>query len=499
MRKKVVIVGGGTAGWMTANLMARRWADRDFDIQLLESPEIGIIGVGEGSTPQLKAFFDTIGVQESEWMPQCNATYKVGIAFNGWSTKTGFEHYFHPFPAQADLQNYPAFINNCQLRRQGIDVHAHPDRYFVPSLLAKQGLGPIANDSFPFPVRYGYHFDSQLLGQFLRSVATSRGVRHFEAQVAEVARNEVGDIACLKLLDGGSVAADFFVDCTGFRGMLLQQAMQVPFHSFADNLFNDAAVVMPTAQRANPHAQTTSTALKHGWAWHIPLTQRVGNGYVYSSAHCTADAAETELRERLGLLDSPVMARHLRMRVGRVASTWSGNCLAVGLSQGFIEPLEATALHLVLETAEGFINCYERGGFSNKHRDELNQSIAQRFDGIRDYIVCHYRVSSRNDTEYWRANGSHEQLSDSLRALLSVWLNREDLSAEIERLNIGAYYNTISWHCLLAGYGIFPNAPYRSPGNSREVGCDMRMIDDFVARCALNFKPHSEQLSGLRR
>jgi 2-polyprenyl-6-methoxyphenol hydroxylase-like FAD-dependent oxidoreductase len=499
MRKKIVIVGGGTAGWMTANLMARHWADRDFDIELLESREIGIIGVGEGSTPQLKAFFDAIGVKESEWMPQCNATYKVGITFNGWSTKTGFEHYFHPFPAQADLQNYPAFIHNCQLRRQGIDVHAHPDRYFVPSLLARDGLGPIANHSFPFPVRYGYHFDSQLLGQFLRGVATSRGVRYIEAQVVEVMRNEVGDIACLKLLDGASVTADFFVDCTGFRGMLLQQAMQVPFHSFAGNLFNDAAVVMPTPQRANPSSQTTSTALRHGWAWDIPLTHRIGNGYVYSSAYCAPDAAETELRERLGLLDSPVVARHLKMRVGRVVSTWSGNCLAVGLSQGFIEPLEATALHVVLETVEGFISCYERGGFTDKHRDELNLSIARRFDCIRDYIVCHYRVSTRRDTEYWRANSSHEQLSDSLRALLSVWLNREDLSAEIERQNIGAYYNTISWHCLLAGYGIFPNAPYRSPGDSREAGCDMHMIDDFVARCALNFKPHSEQLSGLRR
>jgi 2-polyprenyl-6-methoxyphenol hydroxylase-like FAD-dependent oxidoreductase len=497
MRKTILIVGGGTAGWMAANLMAKRWSERGFDIRLLESREIGIIGVGEGSTPQLKAFFDAIDVTESDWMPQCKATYKVGITFRNWSTKPGFDHYFHPFPAQADVQNYPAFLYHCQLRRLGIDVHAHPNRFFLPSLLAAQSLGPIPNHNFPFPVRYGYHFDAQLLGQYLRGVATRRGVRHIEGQVTEVLLTEAGDVASLRLGSGEQLSADFFLDCTGFRSLLLQQAMKVPFNSFADNLYNDAAVVMPTPQSGNPNSQTLSTALKYGWAWDIPLTHRVGNGYVYSSAHCTADAAETELRATLGQLGGEVPARHLRMKVGRVESVWHRNCLSVGLSQGFIEPLEATALHVVLETIEGFIRCYERGGFSAQFSDELNLVIGRRMEGIRDYIVCHYRVSSRGDTDYWRANTSHEQLSDSLRSLLATWLAREDLSAEIERQQISEYYNTISWHCLLAGYGVFPNQTYRAPTGPQENRYDLRLIDDFVARCGLNFPPHAEQLSHL--
>lgn len=496
--RHIMIVGGGTAGWMAANLMAVRWADRDVRISLLESPEIGIIGVGEGSTPQLKAFFDSIGVAESDWMPRCNATYKVGISFHGWSSKPGFDSYFHPFPAETDTKNYQAFVYHCYLRRQGIDVPAHPDAYFVPARLAAERRGPVPDYRFPFPVLYGYHFDSQLLGRFLRDVATRRGVRHVEAKVTAVRRNEAGDLSAVTLADGSEVEADFFIDSTGFRSLLLQETLGVPFASFADNLFNDAAVVLPTPQGDSPACQTISTAMRNGWAWDIPLTNRVGNGYVYSSSYCSADDAETELRTKLGLLDSNVEARHLKMKVGQVERHWHGNCVAVGLAQGFIEPLEATALHIVQETVEGFIRHYERGGFTDRYREDFNQSIAARFEGVRDYIVCHYRANSREDTDYWRDNARNEHLSDSLRGLLQTWLGREDLSAEVSRQQIARYYNTVSWHCLLAGYGLFPEGDYRPPRDHAETRYDIAQIEDFVARCALNFPPHAEQLGKLR-
>lgn len=492
--KKIQIVGGGTAGWITANLMAKRWGNSGIEISLLESPEIGIIGVGEGSTPQLKAFFDKLGVDESDWMPACNATYKVGITFRNWSEKPGFEDYFHPFPSEVDTRNFTPFVYNCLLRRRGIDVDAHPNRYFVTARLAEQSLGPKPDYNFPFRVLYGYHFDAHLLGEFLRELAVKRGVQHLTGQVEDVRIDDNGNISSLGLHDGRSVDGDFYVDCTGFRSLLLQQAVGVSFESFASNLFNDAAVVLPTPQSPNPNSQTISTALSNGWAWNIPLTNRVGNGYVYSSAYCGRDAAETELRSHLGLLNSDVDARHLRMRVGQVKKHWHRNCLAVGLSQGFIEPLEATALHIVQDTVETFISEFERGDFRNLYEDDFNQQVRARFEGVRDYIVCHYRANSRTDTEYWRDNARNENLSDSLFRLLTTWLECGDLSLEVRKQNISCYYNAISWHCILAGYGLFPDGPYRQPKSPAECRYSLDDIDDYVTRCALNFRPHGEQL-----
>jgi len=493
----ILIVGGGTAGWMAANLMARRWLDRGIRISLVESPDIGIIGVGEGSTPQLKAFLDKMGIDESDWMAKCNATYKVGISFVNWSSKPGFERYFHPFPAQADRDNYRSFVYHCLLRRQGLDVDAHPDRFFLPAYLAARQLAPKAAENFPFEVLYGYHFDSQLLGEYLRDHAVSLGVEHLQGNVIEVRQNDAGDLAAVVLDDGRELDADFFVDSTGFRSLLLQQQLEVPFVSFGENLFNDAAVVLPSPQGEEINSQTISTAMKHGWAWDIPLTNRTGNGYVYSSGYCSADDAETELREKTGLLDSDVEARHLKMRVGQVAKHWHRNCIAVGLSQGFIEPLEATALHIVQETVESFISNFEKGDFTPRNQDRFNQLVSQRFEGVRDYIVCHYRANSRNDTDYWRANAVNENLSDSLKGVLYTWLEKGDLSEEIRRQDIGRYYNTISWHCLLAGYGVFPDRQSLRPVSEQERGYDLAKIDEFIRRCALNFDKHSTQLANL--
>ena len=495
MHKKILILGGGTAGWMAANILAKRWAHHGIEIALLESSDIGIIGVGEGSTPQLKSFFDYMDIDEKEWMPACNATYKNGISFRHWSTKPGFEQYFHPFPAQPDDYSAPAFFYNSFVRRKGIDVYAHPNRFFLASYLAEHKLGPKPAHHFPFQVGYGYHFDAGLVGQFLKGKAKSLGVAHIDKRVIDVRLNTEGEIKELVTDDQQSLAADFFIDCSGFSGLLIQQALKVPFVSFAKNLFNDSAVVMPTAQQDEFSAQTTSTAMKHGWMWNIPLTNRVGNGYVYSSAFCSADQAETELRTALGMLQSDVAVRQLKMKVGRVEQHWAKNCLAVGLSQGFIEPLEATALHLVQETILGFAEAYEQGNFTAQQQAAFNQAINRRFESVRDYIVCHYRVNSRTDTEYWQENANNNYLSDSLRSILQVWMSGENLTKEIERQNISQYYPSASWHCLLAGYGVFPLQEQLKPGNEMANKYNIDVIDDYIQRCALNFASHKEHLA----
>jgi hypothetical protein len=495
LKKNIVILGGGTAGWITASALINRWADRDVDVTLIESPDIGTVGVGEGSTPRLKIFLDEIGVEESDWMPKCNATYKNGISFANWSTKPGFERYFHPFVSQVDKFTTTAFFFNTLARRRGVDVHAHPDRFSLTARLTENRQGPKPNENFPFDNDYGYHFDAHLLGEYLKDLAKSRGVKHLQARVTDVNQAPDGDITSLVTDKGDSVEADFFVDCSGFRGALIQGTLKVPFRPFSENLFNDSAVVLPTEQVENIGAQTVSTALQYGWAWEIPLTHRIGNGYVYSSAFCSSDQAETELRGVLGLLDSDTEARHLKMKVGRVENHWYKNCLAVGLSQGFIEPLEATALNLVCNTVYRFMDTIEvDGGFSGSGRNTFNERVNDSFEAVRDYIVAHYVLNTRQDTEYWVQNARNKNMSDTLQQILRIWTSGQNLSQEIERQQIRSAYTPRSWYCLLAGYGYYPDIRQVPDEEQIMDRVDMTDVDEFVRRCALNFRSQNEQL-----
>jgi 2-polyprenyl-6-methoxyphenol hydroxylase-like FAD-dependent oxidoreductase len=492
--KHIVILGGGTAGWMAANLMAVKWQNKGIQISLVESPSIGTIGVGEGSTPQLKSFFEQMGVDENEWMPACHATYKNGIRFNGWSSRKGFESYFHPFASRIDAFSAPALFYNSVHRRKGINVDCHPDRFYLSAKLAEQHKSPIPDHNFPFPIGYGYHFDANLLGQFLSIKAISKGVKHIQAKVLNVGMQTNGDIANLQLDNGNQISADIFIDCSGFSGVLIQQALKVPFVSFKENLFNDRAVAIPSPVSRPLRSHTISTTMKHGWAWDIPLTNRVGNGYVYSSDYCSAEQAEIELRTKLNLLDSDVEARHLKMKVGRVEKHWFRNCLAVGLSQGFIEPLEATALHFVQETIERFIAVNEKCDFSTQHQDEFNQVINQRFEGIRDYIVAHYRLSSRDDTDYWLENSANPHISKQLKQIVQGWMAAEDISQTIQNAKLQSYYPPFSWLCILAGYGIFPTQLADAPKDNAAHKYDLDYVDDFIQRSSLNFKDHKSFL-----
>ncbi|ABC62729.1 tryptophan halogenase family protein [Erythrobacter litoralis] len=453
----VVVLGGGSAGWITACLLHRQWSEKGGSVTVVESPEIGIIGVGEGSTPQLKAFFDQLGIAESEWMPACNATYKLGIRFNGWSERAGFESYYHPFPGPIDLHSEPGFIGNCMLARHQIDVAAHPDDWFLATHLSEAGKSPIAAENFPFAPSYGYHFDAYALGAFLRDWAVKRGVVHRPLKVTAVERADDGDIAALLCEGGERIEGDLFVDCSGFRAMLAEQELGATFLPFAENLFNDSAVVLPTGHGAPFKPQTEATAMRAGWRWSIPLTTRVGNGYVYSSKYISNEDAEAELRGALGLAGDGPEARFLKMKVGRLENSWTRNCLAVGLSQGFLEPLEATALHIVIVTALEFAQAYEQGGYGPQHRDAFNASIAARYEGIRDYIVAHYRVNQRSDTQYWRDNAANDRLSNGLKTMMTAWFRHQDIHAANDEAYGGKrYYANASWHCLFAGYGTFP-------------------------------------------
>lgn len=497
MPKKIVILGGGTAGWMAANLFVKSWTEQQVSVTLVESPDIGIIGVGEGSTPFLGRFFKLIDVTDADWMPRCNATYKVSIRFAGWSPGSGIEDYSHPFLSQVDHFAETSFVTNCRTRRLGLDVNTRPDDFFLGGVLARQGKGPLTPDNFPFISGYGYHFDAGLLGEYLGELAVSRGVTHVQAKIVDIEKDEQGNIAALLSDSGKRIEADIFVDCTGFASLLMQQSLGVKFESFKSNLFNDSAVVMPTPSVDSPRPETVSFAMSNGWCWKIPLTNRYGNGYVYSSDFISADAAETELRTFLGTLDSDEPARHLKMNVGQLDRHWEKNCIALGLSQGFIEPLEATALLLVQVAIEMFIARYEKGEFTSQYRDEYNEKVHERFERVRDYIVAHYKLNTREDTEYWKANRDNMELSSSLRHILDVWYRRDDLSKEIERQDLETHFTNVSWHCLLSGYGAYPPLAENQPNKGdlyEEQG-----VRQFLDRCALNFRSHQDNLAGLQK
>lgn len=464
---KIIILGGGTAGWMAANLFAKHWSKDQASITLIESPSIGIIGVGEGSTPSLKRFFETLGVAEQDWMPQCNATYKLNIRFQGWSPESGRNNYSHPFFSQLDLFTQDAFFVNCHTRRLGLDVHTNPEDFFINAVLAHQGKLPLASSNFLFDMQYGYHFDSQLLGGFLADFAQRNGVSLRKETIRNLIRGSNGDIQALQTQEGEFITGDFFVDCSGFASVIMQKTLGVKFQSFKENLFNDSAVVAPTSITDRVPLETQSQALSAGWCWKIPLTNRFGNGYVYSSDFLTQEQAEQELRDHLGLNRDQGDCRHLSMRVGQLEQHWNHNCLGLGLSQGFIEPLEATALHLVQVAIELFIEKFTLGEFTSRYRASFNQLIHERFERVRDYIVAHYKLNTRNDSDYWRANRENRNLSESLLQLLDVWYRCGDIAQEIDRQGISSHFGAASWHCLLAGYGAFPCLAPHQPMQQR--------------------------------
>ncbi|NVK54189.1 MAG: tryptophan 7-halogenase [Alteromonadaceae bacterium] len=452
--KKMVIVGGGTAGWMCAAYLAKHWQSQ-YRITLIESPQISTVGVGEGSTPFLKQFFADLGWQEKDWMPACDATYKTGITFSHWTSSKRFSEYFHPFFSALDLDTAEHFFSQCEhLRCTGQNAAVKPEDYFTAAEMVRQCVSPVSS-SLPFDIDYAYHFDAGRLANCLREFAVGSGVEHLQGNVIEVHANS-DKIEQLVTDCSANLSADLFIDCSGFNGLLAKQSLGQTMHSYGDSLLNDRAIAIPTTHTSHqplaPH--TRSEALSNGWMWNIPLTSRIGNGYVYSSQFCSADEAEIELRQRLGVSDD-IPARHLNMTVGRLDEHWRGNCVAIGLSQGFIEPLEATALMLVQYALYQLSPQLETPMPTANVKQRYNREMNRMFDGIRDYIVAHYYLNTRQDSAYWRACRNDITVPDNLAVLLNAWDSGACFDTALESIDEQLVYLRPSWYSILAGMGRF--------------------------------------------
>jgi hypothetical protein len=462
--RNIIILGGGTAGWMAANLMSKLLGKHGVRIKLIASDSVATIGVGEGSTPFLKEFFDLLDIPEREWMPASNATYKCGIRFPDWAKNGSYESYFHPFYSDIDGPQAQKFFEKCNLRRNGHPTEVTPDDYFYTTYIANQLKAPKTPNDPGSGITYGYHFDAELLAKFLKSCALRVGVEHLDDVVEGVHLDSQGQVAMLTTASSGLIRGDFFVDCSGFKGLIVQQTLGETLKSFSDYLFCDSAVAIqsPLEQDKIP-SETISQALSNGWAWRIPLQNRYGNGYVFSSRYIDAGRAEFELRNYLGLKGSEHKALHLKWTPGRIEQHWKKNCLAVGLSQGFLEPLEAPMLFIIQRTILEFIDNLLAGLTSSEHKELFNNKINTIIDGTRDYLQAHYKVNTRSDSQFWIDCRANQTMSNPLHDILGAWQDLEVFDEVLARHQDKLAYLKTSWYCLLAGKGFYKPLSIETP------------------------------------
>jgi tryptophan halogenase len=451
---RVVIVGGGTAGWMSAAGIRRQLGPQDYAVTLVESDEIGTVGVGEATLPHIKTFNDMLGIDEAQFMRETRATFKLGIQFRDWD-QAG-DCYIHPFGAFGEPWGGVEFQHHWLKAQQ-----AGHQRYSIQDL--SYSVGAARSNAFEFPnedgksirstYSYAYHFDAGLYAAYLRAWAIERGVRRIEGQVCDVSRNPAtGDLEELTLKSGERIAGDLFIDCSGFRSLLLGSIMGVAWQDWTHWLPCDRALAVPCKRVGALTPYTRATARPAGWMWRIPLQHRTGNGYIFSSQFIKDGDARGTL---LAGLDGAVQGepRLLRFSPGRRERAWSGNCVAIGLASGFLEPLESTSIYLIQAAITDLVNLMPRprsAGIDPRLADEFNRLNEMQYERIRDFLVLHYAANRRVGEPLWDYVRSMP-LPDSLVHKLHLFRAR----AALPSYQYGLFARD-SWLSVLVGQGIIP-------------------------------------------
>ncbi|GAC16594.1 tryptophan halogenase family protein [Aliiglaciecola lipolytica] len=426
--KKLLIVGGGSAGWITALYLHKYFNQQGqhLDISLIESDHIGPIGVGEATVHSIRFLFAALGLDEAELMRDTNATLKSGILFRNWMKPVnGKTHeYFHPFEQQRHSGNLD--ISSEWILGEHY-LHQRYDQGTCASSAFLEGMQcPKAPMSHPYQglVPYGYHLDATLLGQFLQKKGLEAGIKRV-VDTIEVVHVEDGEISSVSS-KSTTYEADFYIDCSGFRGKLIEALAEDNWISFEDELPCNKAVAIQREYLPGevPKPYTTATALSHGWAWQIDLVNRQGTGYVYDGKRLSKDQAEQELRALLGDAVTTKDALHLDMKVGCRKAFWVGNCLSVGLSAGFIEPLESTGLHLINLGARLFATHFTAGQCNQTIRDSYNRQLSGIYDDLKQFIVLHYCLTDRDDSAFWQQAQRSADNNPQLTEKLQIWKHK---------------------------------------------------------------------------
>ena len=452
-------------------------------------------------------------------MPSCNAAYKLAIKFVNWRANGG--HFFHPFqryevvdgfnlgewwlklkryeepfdyacftiPALCDAQRSPRFLDGRVFDDKVQD-------YFTTDFRGKKNI--LAEHKVQYP--YAYHFDASLLAKFLEGYATQRGVRKVVDDVAEIKLREDGAIDHLVTCEHGAVRGDLYVDCTGFRGLLINQALGEPFLSFSESLLCDSAIAMQVPRDIETHGinpYTTATALSAGWVWDIPLYGRVGTGYVYSSRFISSEEAEREFRRHLGPAADPVKAAHIKMRIGRCRSSWVKNCVAIGLASGFVEPLESTGIFFIQNGIEELVNHMPGEVIDEETVRSYNRVIGDCIDGVRDFLILHYRATDRADTEFWRAT-RHLELPEALAERFRLWKRRLPNARNINPNFHG--FESYSYSVMLLGLNYWPEASLPALDNVQDEKASLafRMLREKTRHLAATLPSQLEYLTHVR-
>lgn len=444
--QRIVVLGGGTAGWMAAACLARVLGTRQRTITVVESAEIGTVGVGEATIPLIETFHRILGIDAIEVIRQTEATFKLGIAFVDWHRRG--ERYLHPFgPIGQDL-NGVGFLQHWLRHRAEGGGSALTDYNVEAQACASGRFGMVAGAP---PLHFAYHFDAALYAQMLRRFAERLGVARIEGRVEGVHRNgEDGNVAALVLADGREVAGDLFLDCSGFRGVLIEEALGTGYDDWSAWLPCNRALAVPSGRLERLAPFTQSTALDAGWQWRIPLRHRTGNGHVFCDAFISEDEAAAAL---LAGLDTPTDAspRALRFTTGRRRRTWSHNVIALGLAGGFLEPLESTSIYMVQSALTRLMTAFPRDGVVNPRVvAAFNDAMATEWERVRDFIIAHYKVGERADTPFWQ----HCRAMPIPGSLLERLALFEEEALFLEQPH--DLFKEASWAAVLVGQGMVP-------------------------------------------
>ncbi len=448
--KNIVIVGGGSAGWMTASALSTVLKNQYASITLIESDAIGTVSVGEATIPQISLFNDILGIDENEFIRETQATFKLGIEFKDWTRKG--HSYMHPFGSHGTDMDAIQF-HHYWLKMFKAGKAPDIEEFSLAAVAAKQGRfsRPQNRGNSPLSkIAYAFHFDATLYAKYLRKLAESRGTKRIEGKVADVVlRHESGFIDHLVLENGQQIEGDLFIDCSGFRGLLIEKALKVGYKDWSNWLPCDSAVAMPCLPKNPIHAYTRSTAQDVGWTWRIPLQHRIGNGYVYSSQYLDDSSAVDILMQNMENepLNDP---NKLRWKTGIREKFWHKNCVAVGLSAGFIEPLESTGLHLIQASVAKLLGLFPHTSFDQIDIDTYNNQMQLELERIRDFIILHYKVTEREDSPFWSFCKNME-IPDYLQEKIDLYQANGRIYRQDSEL-----FNETSWLAVMHGQGIRP-------------------------------------------
>ncbi len=477
------MVGGGTAGWMSALVLASAMVPGGGRVVLVEDPEIPTVGVGEATVPPFVAFLRSLGLDEGAFMRECGATYKLAIRFDDWLAPG--HRFWHPFGSCGGsidgLQVFHFWLKGLRAGKLACDYTDHSLQVAMCDGLRSPRPLEAASDTTRRG-DYAYHLDAAAFASHLREHAVARGARHVRGRVREVVLDAGGRIARLETDAAGALEADLYLDCTGFRSLLLGDALGEPWVDESALLPCDRALVVSEPPDPSAPPYTRATALDAGWAWQIPLAHRTGRGYVYSSAFSDGDAALRSLANHLGAGPEGLSPRELRFRVGRRERAWVGNCVAVGLASGFYEPLESTAIHVVQKSLEHLLRYFPDTALDPVLARRFNDRMRGVWDEVRDFVVLHYGLTRREDTAFWRACGSM-QPTGSAAELLAQY----DATGLVEPA-AGMLFPDTSWFALLAGMDRLP-ASHLPQADLTGLDAALEILEGIRARNADAVRP----------